>query len=265
MVATRARLRHNAPRGARCRKGLNVHRHRLFLFIVTNSLGNNTWLRCQKKQIEAVPVEESVAADTDRPANGSDRVALHPRRLRICCVEGTSAGTERGGEVLGYCDQRLPAPSEPGSGARAPAEFHQSTRRGRQIKNPGESNKGAAEAARVGLHRASRRGIHSYSMIRHATTRTSDRRAVHAATARTPAQDYGRGPLFHVGVHPRTSLWSSRSLFPRKSDFGGQRQNGNDVRGGTVREIQRPGRPGGKAPIRRYLAPPPRKSPACGD
>jgi hypothetical protein len=143
--------------------------------------------------------------------------ALHPRRLRICCVEGTSAGTERGGEVLGYCDQRLPAPSEPGSGARAPAEFHQSARRGRQIKSPGESNKGAAEAARVGLHRASRRGIHSYSMIRHATTRTSDRRDVHAAAARTPAQDYG--PLFHVGVHPRTSLWSSRSLFPRKSDF----------------------------------------------
>ena len=29
-----------------------------------------------KKQIEPVPVEESVAADTDRPANGSDRVAL---------------------------------------------------------------------------------------------------------------------------------------------------------------------------------------------
>jgi hypothetical protein len=47
-------------------------------------------------------------------------------------------------------------------------------------KKPGESNKGAAEAARVGLHRASRRGIHSYSMMRHATTRTSDRRAVHA-------------------------------------------------------------------------------------
>jgi hypothetical protein len=29
-----------------------------------------------EKQIEPVPVEESVAADTDRPANGSDRVAL---------------------------------------------------------------------------------------------------------------------------------------------------------------------------------------------
>jgi hypothetical protein len=42
-----------------------------------------------KKQIEAVPVEESVAADTDRPANGSDRVAL--QRRPVPCPGSQSA------------------------------------------------------------------------------------------------------------------------------------------------------------------------------
>jgi hypothetical protein len=36
----------------------------------------------------------------------------------------------------------------------------------------------------------------------------------------------------------RTSLRSSRSPFPGKSDFGAQRQNGHNVRGSRVREIQ---------------------------
>jgi hypothetical protein len=36
-----------------------------------------------------------------------------------------------------------------------------------------------------------------------------------------------------AAFHSRTSLWSSRSLFPRKSDFRGQRQNGHNVGGGT--------------------------------
>jgi hypothetical protein len=63
-------------------------------------------------------------------------------------------------------------------------------------------------------------------------------------------------PIEPNGAHPRTSLWSSRSLFPRKSDFWGQRQNGHDVRRGTVREIQRPGRPAEGANTG-YLAPPP--------
>jgi hypothetical protein len=52
-----------------------------------------------------------------------------------------------------------------------------------------------------------------------------------------------------AAFHSRTSLWSSRSPFPRKSDFGGQRQSGHNVRGGRAREIQRPSRPDGR---RRY-------------
>jgi hypothetical protein len=56
-------------------------------------------------------------------------------------------------------------------------------------------------------------------------------------------------PIEPNGVHPRTSLWSSRSPFPRKSDFGGQRQSGHNVRGGRAREIQRPSGPDGR---RRY-------------
>jgi hypothetical protein len=66
-------------------------------------------------------------------------------------------------------------------------------------------------------------------------------------------------------IHSRTSLWSSRSLFPRKSDFGGA-------------ETARPQRPWKQsarnpetkltrwnAPTWGYLAPPPWKSPPRGD
>jgi hypothetical protein len=71
-------------------------------------------------------------------------------------------------------------------------------------------------------------------------------------------------PIEPNGVHPRTSLWSSRFLFPGKSDFGGQRQNGNNVRGGTVREsrdqVDRAGRRQSVGIWRR-----PRKSLRCGD
>jgi hypothetical protein len=63
-------------------------------------------------------------------------------------------------------------------------------------------------------------------------------------------------PIEPNGVHPRTSLWSSRSLFPGKSDFGGQRQNGNNVRGGTVRESRDQVDPAEGANTG-YLAPPP--------
>jgi hypothetical protein len=62
----------------------------------------------------------------------------------------------------------------------------------------------------------------------------------------------------------RTSLRSSWSPFPGKSDFRVQRQNGHNVRGSRVREIQRPGRPGGTRQYggswRRH-----RKSPPRGD
>jgi hypothetical protein len=64
--------------------------------------------------------------------------------------------------------------------------------------------------------------------------------------------------------HPRTSLRSSRSPFPGKSDFRVQRQNGHNVRRGRVREsrdqVDRAGR-------RQYVGIWGRsgKSPPCGD
>jgi hypothetical protein len=64
-------------------------------------------------------------------------------------------------------------------------------------------------------------------------------------------------PIEPNGVQPRTSLWSSRSLFPGKSDFGGQRQNGNNVRGGTVRESRDQVDPAERANTGYLAAPPP--------
>ena len=45
--------------------------------------------------------------------------------------------------------------------------------------------------------------------------------------------------------------------FPRKSDFGGQRHKGHNVRGDRVRGIQRPSRPGGRRQYRGIWRRPP--------
>jgi hypothetical protein len=54
------------------------------------------------------------------------------------------------------------------------------------------------------------------------------------------------GRPFLKSIATGKSLWSSRSLFPRKSDFGGQRQNGRNVCGGQCKKSRDQGRPGGK-------------------
>jgi hypothetical protein len=54
----------------------------------------------------------------------------------------------------------------------------------------------------------------------------------------------------------RTSLRSSWSPFPGKSDFGAQRPNGHNVRGSRVRENSETKLTRWKVPIRGYLAPP---------
>ena len=45
--------------------------------------------------------------------------------------------------------------------------------------------------------------------------------------------------------------------FPRKSDFGGQRHKGHNVRGGRMREIQKLSPPGGRRQYRVFGAAPP--------
>ena len=72
-----------------------------------------------KKQIEAVPVEESVAADTDRPANGSDRVAFqeglfHVRALnRHGAVRQTPLVTRDGQRGQPFVGRTIDGPFRP--------------------------------------------------------------------------------------------------------------------------------------------------------